>query len=60
MFVNNRKILKKTAAKYISQARRSLPGFGVKPDTLRYHKEITIAFGRNITARPKKEYFALE
>ena len=49
MFVNKRNIPNKTAAKYITLARRLLLFFGIEPDTHINQKKIATAFRRNIT-----------
>ena len=60
MYASNRDVLKSTAARYVVQARRVLHFMCIQPLALLRHKEVTRVYGRNITLKPKKEYFALE
>ena len=60
MYVASRDILEKTVQKYILQARRVLQFFNFRPGPLMKWKETTRTYGREVTLKPKREYYALE
>ena len=60
MYVASRDILEKTVQKYILQARRVLQFFNFRPGPLMKWKETTRTYGRAVTLKPKREYYALE
>ena len=60
MFVSNRDILRKTAKKYLSQARQLLHFFGYEPKKLQRGEETMQVFRRRLTPKLMLEYCALE